>query len=129
MYKEIIITIIVLVLIIVGNVVTQNNTNTSVEEISKELNTLMEEVQKEHVSKENAKLQMEKIEKVWKEKYETMAYYIEHNELEKVETEIVKIKADIEVEEYKMANESIGNCNFVLAHIKDKNALKIVNIF
>ncbi len=129
MYKEIVITIIVLVLIIVGNIVTQNNTNTSVEEISKELNTLMEEVQKEQVSQENAKLQMEKIEKVWKEKYETMAYYIEHNELEKVETEIVKIKADIEVEEYKMANESIGNCNFVLEHIKDKNALKIVNIF
>ena len=72
---------------------------------------------------------MEEIEKIWKEKNEIMAYYIEHNELEKVQTEIAKTKADVESKEVSMAIESIGSCNFVLEHIKDKNALKIVNVF
>ncbi len=127
MYKEIVITIIVLVLIVVGNIVTQNNTNKSVEEMSYELENLKQEIENKNWEQSNKK--MEEIEKIWEEKNEVMAYYIEHNELEKVQTEIVKIKADVESKEAAMAAESIGNCNFILEHIKDKNALKIVNIF
>ena len=47
----------------------------------------------------------------------------------RVQTEIAKTKADVESKEAAMAAESISNCNFILEHIKDKNALKIVNIF
>ena len=127
MYKEIVITIIVLVLIVVGNIVTQNNTNKSVEEMSYELENLKQEIENKNWDESNKK--MEEIEKTWKEKNEVMAYYIEHNELEKVQTEIAKTKADVESKEASMAIESIGSCNFVLEHIKDKNALKIVNVF
>ena len=54
---------------------------------------------------------------------------IEHNELEKVDTEIVKAKADIEVQNYAKAIENLERCTFILEHIKDKNSLKIVNVF
>ena len=127
MYKEIVITVLVLILIIVGNIITQNNTNKSVEEMSYELENLKKEVENENWEQANKK--MEKIEKIWEEKNDVMAYYIEHNELEKVQTEVVKTKADVETKEVAMAIESISNCNFVLEHIKDKNALKIVNVF
>ena len=127
MYKEIVITIIVLILIVVGNIVTQNNTNKSVEEMSYELENLKQEIENKNWDESNKK--MEEIEKMWEEKNEVMAYYIEHNELEKVQTEIAKTKADVESKESAMAIESIENCNFILEHIKDKNALKIVNIF
>ena len=127
MYKEIVITVIVLVLIVVGNIITQNNTNKSVEEMSKKLDNLKQEIENKNWEESNKK--MEEIEKIWEEKNEVMAYYIEHNELEKVQTEIAKTKADVELKEAAMAAESISNCNFILEHIKDKNALKIVNIF
>ncbi len=127
MYKEIVITVIVLVLIVVGNIITQNNTNKSVEEMSKKLDSLKQEIESKNWDESNKK--MEEIEKIWEEKNEVMAYYIEHNELEKVQTEIAKTKADVESKEAAMAAESISNCNFILEHIKDKNALKIVNIF
>ena len=127
MYKEIVITIIVLVLIVVGNIITQNNTNKSVEEMSKHLDILKQQIENKNWDESNKK--MEEIEKIWEEKNEIMAYYIEHNELEKVQTEIAKTKADVESKEAAMAAESISNCNFILEHIKDKNALKIVNIF
>lgn len=129
MYKEIIICVVVLVLIIVGNIITQNNTNKVVEEISKNLFELKQEIEKEEVNKEGTKQKMEKVGKVWNEKYETMAYYIEHDELEKVETELTKLKADIDVQEYGTAVENLETCAFILEHIKDKNALKIVNLF
>ena len=129
MYKEIVITIIIIILIVTGNIITQNNTNTSVETIIKELNDFKQNIIKEKIDKEEAKRNIEKIKNMWNEKYEKMAYYIEHDELEKVETELVKLKADIEVENYSFAIENLDNCVFILEHIKDKTDLKIVNIF
>lgn len=129
MYKELIISIIVIALIVIGNIVTQNNTVKSVNQISNQLNVLREELSKQSVSQEDVKKKMEEIEKTWEEKYETMAYYIEHNELEKVQTELTKLKADIDMEEYPMGVENLDSCSFILEHIKDKTALKIVNIF
>ena len=84
MYKEIVITIIIIILIVTGNIITQNNTNTSVETIIKELNDFKQNIIKEKIDKEEAKRNIEKIKNMWNEKYEKMAYYIEHDELEKV---------------------------------------------
>lgn len=129
MYKEIIIIILVLAIIIIGNVVSQNNTIKSVTEISRNLLTLRDELIKQDVSQQEAKKQMENIQKNWKKQYNIMAYYIEHNELEKVETELTMLKADIDTKEYAQGVENLDNCIFILKHIKDKSAMKIVNIF
>ena len=129
MHKEIISCIVVLVLVIGGNIITQNNTNKVVDEMSVNLLNLKQEIEKDEVNNEVAKSKMEKVEQVWNKEYETMAYYIEHNELEKVKTELTKLKADIEVEEYTTAVENLETCGFILEHIKDKNSLKIVNLF
>ena len=129
MYKELIISIVVVGLIILGNIITQNNTIKAVNEISGELENLREIISKDEVDAEKSKYKMQDIEKVWEERYEKMAYYIEHNELEKVETELTKLKADIDMEEYPMGVENLDSCSFILEHIKDKTALKIVNIF
>ncbi len=129
MYKELIISIIVIALIIVGDIVTQNNTIKSVDEISGSLNLLREEIAKQDTDKKECRKRLEETEKIWEERYETMAYYIEHNELEKVQNELVKLKADIEMGEYSMGVENLDSCSFILEHIKDKTALKIVNVF
>ena len=78
---------------------------------------------------EESTKKMEDIENLWEEKDETMSYYIEHNEIEKVKTELTKLKANIETKDYQTAVESLDNCAFILKHIKEKSALKIVNIF
>ncbi len=127
--KEIIITIVIATLVIVGNIITQNNTNRTVAIISEQINTLRDEITKEKVDKAEAVRKGNEVDRTWQKEYEKMAYYIEHDELEKVETELVKLKADIEVEEYEAAVENLDNCVFLLKHIKDKTALKIVNIF
>ena len=129
MGKEIAICLIVIIAVITGDIITQNNTNKIVEDMKINLNSLREELQGELINKQKTMQKLEQTENAWEEKYETMAYYIEHDELEKVETELTKLKADIEVEEYTMAVENLDSCAFILEHIKDKNALKIVNLF
>lgn len=129
MYKEVIICITILVLVIIGHIVTQNSTSKAVEVVSNNLNELREELIMDRVRQEKVKTKMSEIKTIWNEKSDYMAYYVEHDELEKVETELTKLKADIETEEYTMGVENLDNCVFILEHIKDKNALKIVNIF
>ena len=129
MQKEIIITIIIITFIVTGNIITQNNTKNAVEVVSMQLESIKQETMQETKNEENLKEKLELIEKTWKEKYETLAYYIEHEELETVETEITKLRANLSTKEYQTAVENIDTCTFILSHIKDKSALKIVNIF
>jgi len=65
----------------------------------------------------------------WKERYEKLAYYIEHDELEKVETHLTVLQADIEVEDYEHGIGELDSCSFVLQHIQDKESLNLRNIF
>lgn len=129
MYKELVIIIIIIVLVIAGNVITQNNTNKTVETMSEELNTFRDKISSDNVNKQEAQDHISKINDTWDEKSETLAYYIEHDELEKVTTELAKLKADVETENYDFAIENLDNCVFILKHIKDKSTLKIVNVF
>lgn len=129
MYKELVISIVVVALVVIGNIITQNNTIEAVSQISGELTLLREEMEKENVDQEKSQKQMKSVEEIWKKRYKIMAFYTEHNELEKVQTELTKLKADIHMEEYAQGVENLENCIFILEHIKDKSALKIVNIF
>lgn len=129
MYKELVIIIIIIVLVIAGNIITQNNTNKTVDTMNEELNAFRNKISSENVNKQEAQNHISKINDTWDEKSEILAYYIEHDELEKVTTEIKKLKADVETENYNFAIENLDNCVFILEHIKDKSALKIVNIF
>lgn len=129
MYKEIIITITIIVVIIIANIITQNNTTKIVDEINQMLYSVRDKIMEQEVNKEEIQLSMENIQNVWDEKQKKMAYYIEHDELEKVETEMKRLKADIDVQNYSLAVENLDNCIFILEHIKDKSALKIVNLF
>ncbi len=126
MYKETIIIIIIIILIVIGDIIMQKYTDKTVTEISKELYFLKDYIVQ---NKEEMNTKIKEVEKVWEKHNETLAYYIEHDELEKVGTEISKAKADIEMKNYEMAVENLERCIFVLKHIKDKNSLKIVNIF
>lgn len=126
MYKETIIIIIIIILIILGDIITQKYTEKTVSEISIGLYGLKDYISQ---NKEEKYKKIENIEEKWDKKSETLAYYIEHDELEKVNTEIAKIKADIETNNEKIAIENLERCIFVLEHIKDKNLIKIVNIF
>ena len=59
----------------------------------------------------------------WRNSFEKLAYYIEHDELEKVDTNLIGLKSYIETEEESDAVSELEKSVFVLKHIEDKTAL------
>lgn len=127
MFKETVTCIIIIVLIVCLDLFTQNYTKQSVETITEELALIKEEMTLGN--KEKTKEKIDELNQKWKEKHDKLAYYIEHDELEKVNTSLVKIKSYIEIEEYNEAIPEITECKYILEHIKEKQRLKIINVF
>ncbi len=129
MLKETIICIIIVIAIIFGNDTTQNYTKESVSELSNGLMQLREDAKKENLEDEKIKNQAEDIYKRWEKRHEKLAYFIEHDELEKVETELIVIKSDIETQDYEELISAIDKSVFILKHIEDKYAFNLENVF
>lgn len=129
MLKETIICVIIVIAIFFGDNTTQNYTKESVSNLSNELTLLRENLTQENIEKEKVKEGIESIYKQWEERHDKLAYFIEHDELEKVETEFVAIKGYIETEEYKESVSELDKSVFILKHIEDKYAFNLQNVF
>ena len=132
--KELIICIIIFILIIVTNIITQNYTKECVNIMNQELDILKEtslaaeKKESENLSNDvNTKIR--DIESTWNECQEKLAYYIEHDELEKVETQIFTMKGFGEIGRYDEILPELEKCVFILEHIQDKTSLNVKNIF
>ena len=128
MKKELVISIMIIILIIIGNIITQNYTNNTTIKISNLLDNLKIEVLAKD-EKDNLLYRISTIEDQWNKFEEKLAYYIEHDELEKVESQISSIKGFIEVNNYEEVLPEIERGIFKLGHIQDKSKLNIKNIF
>ena len=133
MKKEIVICIVIVVIIVIANIVTQNYTTKSVTELNNKLEALETEItdigEDGDISRDNVKTKIEEVEKYWEDVHSKLAYYIEHDELEKVETDIVGINSSIETNDYEQVLSKIDESKFILRHIEDKYAFTLENIF
>ena len=127
MKKELIISFIIVVAIVIFDIITQNYTDSAMREVGQILesvrNGLVEE--NSNIAKENIEIAKSK----WDEVKEKLVIYIEHNELEKVEMYLIEVNSYIEKEDYNMALDSLDICNFIMEHIKDKYQFSLENIF
>lgn len=132
MKKEIITCIIIAIFILVLNSITRNYNNESVEDLQQQLEHLKTDILntiENNNDDENLIKEFNKLLENWKNRYEKLTYFIEHDELEKVETEFNYIKANLETKQYEQAVPNVENSIFILEHIKQKFALQLKNIF
>ena len=127
MFKETVICIIIVIAIFSLDMFTQNYTNHAVADISDRFSSLRGNILKE--DKDQMDEELKKLDENWNEMHDKLAYYIEHDELEKVKTELTGLKGYIEKEEYKEAVPELDKSVYILEHIKDKTALNLKNIF
>lgn len=90
---------------------------------------LREEANQQNLEEEKIKKQAEEIYKQWEKRHEKLAYYIEHDELEKVETQLVTIKSNVKTGNYEELISDIDEGSFILKHIEDKYAFNLQNVF
>lgn len=132
MKKETIICILVIIIVAIGNFVTQNYTEKCVSIINDdliELENKMKKEDKDQKDMEDIKEKVVETKETWTQMQEKLAFYIEHDELEKVETQLFLLKGQADTKLYSNAVAEIEKCIFILEHIEDKNALSIKNIF
>ena len=127
--KEVIICIVVVIFVIIGNIITQGYTRKSVETTNAKLIELKEKLSEVNKDEEGVIEAVKYIKEEWDEKQEKLAFYIEHDELEKVETQIHLLSGEVEAKLYEDAVPETDKCMFILEHIKDKTALNVKNIF
>ena len=129
MVKEFFICIIIIIFIFIGNGITQGYSRNSIEDINEKLANLREEINKEEINEEEIIKHEEEIDKQWQEMFSRLAYYIEHEELEKVSKNLENMKTYIKLKEYNNATKEINEGIYILNHIEDKYSFNLQNIF
>ena len=127
MFKETVICIVIVVLIFSLDMFTQRYTDKKTAEITEIFSELKELAVKEEKDKMETK--MAGLDEKWNKKHDKLAYYIEHDELEKVDTAIVSAKSYIQTEDYSSAASELDVGKFVLEHIQKKYKFNLVNVF
>ena len=129
MYKELVISIIIVIAIFCLNKVTQDNTESTIAQVTEKLQMLRNDVLKGDIDNTEANNKAKEAYDKWEELDDIMAYYIEHDEIEKVTTLVTSIKSFTETEEYAQVVEGIDKCIYILEHIEEREKIKLDNIF
>ncbi|MCI8481744.1 MAG: DUF4363 family protein [Clostridia bacterium] len=129
MYKEVIISIVIAIIIFGLNFITQSYTKNAVVQVSEKLDNTRKELTKEAPDYEIAFQKAEDTLTTWEGLDDTIALYIEHTEIEKVKTAIISMKSFIQMEDASQAVDSIDRCCYVLENIKQREEFSIDNIF
>lgn len=127
MKNESLICIVVIILIAILETVTGNYTKESVEYLKSDLYQIKQEIEAEDKKKISEKVMNAK--ENWKDRANKMAYYVEHDELEKVNVYLVGVENNTETEEYNDAKSELEKCIYILEHIEEKYKFNLKNIF
>lgn len=129
--KEICIIIVILVLIIGTAIWVQSYLNNTTEYLLKDLKILEKELisSKEDNNRGNIVKKGNEIRKKWNKIENGWAIIILHDELDMIETSLIKMSANIEYGTISDSIEELENLIFLVEHISDKEEFNIKNIF
>lgn len=127
MSKEIIVSAIILIAIIVLNICVSQHIDKKMNYVVTKLGELKGELEVENFDESQKKI--DEIDEYWKNSENILSFFIEHDELEKVITELTSLKAYIKLENSEEAIETLDKMTFIINHIEEKDDLKLKNIF
>lgn len=127
MRKEFVICIIIIVTITVGNIVIKNYTNSAGKDMISKLEELKISIGKNN--SEEIEKKLSEVNQIWEEKQAKLAYFIEHNEIEKVDVNLVSLKSYVEINDLEEAKREVDESCFSVQHIEEKYAFNLKNIF
>lgn len=128
--KEFIVCVVIVVAIIVGDIFLQRYTKESLNLINEKLSEIKEDLKKgEDLKKEEINKTIGEINKEWDKRFNILTCFLEHNELEKVKTQLVSITAGLEIHDNEYVYEELNKTIYILEHIRDKESFRIDNIF
>ncbi len=124
--KEIIISGIIIVAIVGCNILVGNFIDDKLDHIISLLDEVIPMLENEEYEQSNEKIN--EINEYLEESESVLSCYIEHDELEKVQSSLTVLNAYIKMESDDAFSEA-NDMSFIIKHIKEKDDLKIKNIF
>lgn len=128
MRKDICFCIVIISVIIVLDYFVHEYIKNSTEEIETNLSYIREEILNEEESKIN-EVETQNVKELWKKRYLILASIIEHDELEKVEKNLIGLYSSLECKDKVESIAEIDENIFILKHIKEKYDFKLENVF
>ena len=129
MRREAVITILIILVIIIGEYLTQRYSEETLGGVQDSLGELKEEILSSEIEVSELIDKTNQIYNKWEEDNELLSYYLEHNELEKVNTQIVLVRGFLESDTPEDSIPEIEEGIYILEHIKEKEKLSIKNVF
>lgn len=126
--KEITIVLFILIIIIGGALYVDKYLENTSNELAGMLKNLKSDI-KSDKSIEDIKKESKEIYNKWKEVEEGWALTVVHEELDLIETSLIKMKAQIEEESLSKSIEEIDISIFLVKHISEKEKFCLKNIF
>ncbi len=127
--KQIIIMIIILVIIFAGAWYVQKFLNDTSYELVSKLEEIKTGLEKKNIEEEKLKQKSDEIYAKWKNMSEKWSIIVLHDELDLIETSLIKVKSKIEVGNLDESMEDVDTSIFLLEHIKEKEKTSLKNIF
>lgn len=127
--REIVIIISIITLLIVGTLKVQNLLEETSSTIVGSLENLKENVENKNIGKKELERNAEEIYSNWKEVNEKWSNIALHEEMDLIETALIRTKSKIENERNDESLEDIETAIFLINHIKEKEKTSLKNIF
>lgn len=127
--KEIIIIITILIIIFTGSILTQNYLNKTSNLIVTDLEDIKKNIENKDLSNDELIKKAEETYQKWEKTNEKWSVIILHDEIDLIETSLIKMKAEIKSGEIEDAMAEIETSIFLLNHIKEKEKTSLKNIF
>jgi len=122
--KEYVILFLIILFVVSIEIITDNITHKSISDVKDRISDIEKSLQTDE-----AKEKIGELCDSWKSEEDKLAFYIEHNELEKVGILVDNVKSNIENDNMEDVTQEIDEIKFLLEHIKQKQKLELKNIF
>lgn len=127
--KQVIIIIIVLIIIFGGACYIQNFLDNTSDMIVSKLENLKTDLQTGNIDENRLKEETDEIYGEWEDINEKWSVIVLHDEIDLIETALIRMKSKIKIGEIDESMEDIDTSIFLLKHIKEKEKTSLKNIF
>lgn len=127
--KEVVIIISILIIIFTGSIVTQRYLNKTSDLLVDELEEIKKNIENNDFNEKELAKKTEEMYEKWEKTNAKWSIIILHDEIDLIETSLIKMKAFIKTGEIEECMAELDTSIFLLNHIKEKEKTSLKNIF